>query len=180
MKNYDPNTPNLDQVKEVLIEAADIERRLKILARDIQADYGDKNPVLITLLKGSLYFAADLTRHLDIRHTIDFMSMGHSQAGLAEVRQAPTTNLEGRHILLLEDIIDTGLTMNFILTYLKEKGAASVQIATLLDNPARRLIKLPIRYIGFPIPDVYVVGYGLDVHEDFRNLPHIYRYSQNA
>lgn len=160
--------------KTPLIRAQKIDDRLKVMAQEISADYQEKNPVLVTLLKGSLYFAADLTRKLSLTHSLDFMSVAQDERGAAQVKQAPTGQLEGRHVLLLEDIIDSGLTMRFILSYLEEKGAASLAIASLLDNPARRLVDLPLTYVGFTIPDVYVVGYGLDLHQAYRNLIHIY------
>lgn len=160
----------------ILLDADTIRQRVAGLADEISADYRDRNPVLLTLLKGSLYFAADLSRALEIDHTIDFMSVTHGTQGMLDVNKSPYNSLAGRHVLLLEDIIDSGLTLSFIVSYVRSKGPRSLEICTLLDNPARRLVELPLRYIGFTIPDVFVVGYGLDFEENHRHLPFIAEY----
>lgn len=166
----------MNEPKEILLEKRVIEERIDALAEEIDKDYQDKNPVLLTLLKGSFYFAADLSKQMQANHSIDFLTVAHDSSGMLEVRYPPTSNLEGKHVLLIEDIVDSGLTLHYIVDYVKKQGAKSVMVCTLLDNPVRRLVELPIRYIGFTIPDVYVVGYGLDVNECYRNLSDIHIY----
>ncbi len=166
----------MNEPKDILLEKQVIEERIDALARQIDQDYKDKNPVLLTLLKGSFYFAADLSKQMQATHSIDFLTVAHDSTGMLKVRYPPTSNLKGRHVLLIEDIVDSGLTLHYIVDYVKKQGAKSVTVCTLLDNPVRRLVNLPISYIGFTIPDVYVVGYGLDVNEYYRNLSDIHIY----
>lgn len=160
----------------VLISSSQLQQRIRDLAGEISRDYRDKNPVIMVLLKGSFYFAADLTRLLDFPLALDFMAAGHGSSGALEVVRRPFNSIRDRHVLLIEDIIDSGLSLSFILTWLREHQPASLQVCTLLDNPARRLVQLPVRYLGFTIPDRFVVGYGLDFREDFRHLPDIREY----
>lgn len=170
----------MNRPDRMLLAPEDIQARIRTLAAEIDRDYAGRDPVLLTLLKGSFYFSADLTRALSIDHTIDFMAVALNPDRLLEVRISPLTPLSGRSVLILEDIIDSGLTLHYVVNHLKEAGAASVEICTLLDNPTRRLVDLPIRYLGFTIPDVFVVGYGLDVGERYRTLPAIYEYEEDA
>lgn len=166
----------MNKPKEILLEKRVIEERIKALAKEIDLDYAEASPVLLTLLKGSFYFAADLSKQMQSAHSIDFLTVAHDSSGMLEIHYPPMNSLKDKHVILVEDIIDSGLTLHYIVDYIKNQGAKSVWVCTLLDNPVRRLVNLPIRYLGFTIPDVYVVGYGLDVNEQFRNLSDIYVY----
>ncbi len=168
----------MNHLDNIVISKQDIQQRIAELAKDIDATYGEKNPILLILLKGSIFFASDLSRRMTSEHTLDFMAVGHDQQGMLEIRYHPMSNLSGRYVLVIEDIIDSGLTLHYIVNHLKTTGALDIQVITLLDNPTRRLVHLPITHIGFSIPDVYVVGYGLDIHERYRNLPDIYEYHE--
>jgi hypoxanthine phosphoribosyltransferase len=166
--------PNL----EVLITTEQIRNRISDLGAEIARDYAGKNPLLIGVLKGACTFMSDLMRAADIQLGIEFMaisSYGASMRTSGEVRILKDLDvaIEGRHILVVEDIVDTGLTLNYLLANLKSRGAASVKLAALLDKFERREKEVPIDYLGFQIPDKFVVGYGLDFAERYRNLPFI-------
>jgi hypoxanthine phosphoribosyltransferase len=163
---------------EVLITTEQIHDRINELGAQIARDYAGKNPLLIGVLKGACTFLSDLMRAADIQLGIEFMaisSYGASMRTSGEVRILKDLDvaIEGRHILVVEDIVDTGLTLNYLLANLKSRGAASVKLAALLDKFERREKEVPIDYLGFPIPDKFVVGYGLDFAERYRNLPFI-------
>ena len=168
-----------DHIERVLFSEAQIRARLAELAAAISADYAGRTPVLVSVLKGALYFVADLTRALSIPVALDFMaitSYGPAQAASGAVRLIKDLDEEisGRHVLLVEDIIDTGLTAAYLLRTLRARDPASLQICTLLDKTARRIVDtLPISYRGFEVPDMFVVGYGLDYRQLYRNLPYI-------
>ena len=166
--------PNLD----VLITAEEIEQRIRDMGADIARDYAGKNPLLIGVLKGACTFLSDLMRTSDIMLGVEFMaisSYGAEMRTSGEVRILKDLDVavEGRHILVVEDIVDTGLTLSYLLANLKSRGAASVKLAALLDKHERREKEVPIDYLGFKIPDEFVVGYGLDFAERYRNLPYI-------
>lgn len=166
--------PNL----EVLITTEQLQNRISELGAEIARDYAGKNPLLIGVLKGACTFLSDLMRAADIQLGIEFMaisSYGASMRTSGEVRILKDLDvaIEGRHILVVEDIVDTGLTLNYLLANLKSRGAASVKLAALLDKFERREKEVPIDYLGFQIPDKFVVGYGLDFAERYRNLPFI-------
>lgn len=166
--------PNL----EVLITTEQLQNRISQLGAEIARDYAGKNPLLIGVLKGACTFLSDLMRAADIQLGIEFMaisSYGASMRTSGEVRILKDLDvaIEGRHILVVEDIVDTGLTLNYLLANLKSRGAASVKLAALLDKFERREKEVPIDYLGFQIPDKFVVGYGLDFAERYRNLPFI-------
>ena len=149
------------------------------LAQEINRDYRDKNPVLIAVLKGSFIFLADLVRQLDFPLEIEFVrlsSYGEGTESSGEVRMAPgaPSRLKSRHLLVIEDIIDTGLTAAFLLDYLRRKKPASLKFCTLTDKKARRRVVISIDYRGLTVPDRFIVGYGLDQNERFRHLPDIY------
>jgi hypoxanthine phosphoribosyltransferase len=144
----------------------------------LAADYAGRDPVLVSVLKGSIIFLADLVRAMPIPLSIDLMevsSYGSSTESSGQVRilKDLSTSIEGREVLVVEDIIDTGLTLNYLLRYLHDKGPASIRICCLLDKPARRLAPIEIDYRGFTIADRFVIGYGLDYGERYRNLPYI-------
>lgn len=163
---------------EVLISTGEIEERIRSMGEEIARDYAGKNPLLIGVLKGACTFLSDLMRAADIPLGVEFMAISSYGAAMrtsGEVRILKDLDvaIEGRHILVVEDIVDTGLTLNYLLANLKSRGAASVKLAALLDKFERREKEVPIDYLGFQIPDKFVVGYGLDFAERYRNLPYI-------
>ncbi|HVS21472.1 MAG TPA: hypoxanthine phosphoribosyltransferase [Pyrinomonadaceae bacterium] len=163
---------------EPLITAEAIQARIKELGAEIARDYAGKNPLLIGVLKGAFIFLGDLMRAIEIPLGIEFIaisSYGAEMRTSGEVRILKDLDvpIEGRHILVVEDIVDTGLTLSYLLANLKSRGAASVKLAALLDKYERREKEVPIDYLGFKIPDKFVVGYGLDFAERYRNLPFI-------
>jgi hypoxanthine phosphoribosyltransferase len=167
-----------NDVGEVLISHQQIRERTEELGRQITADYLGKDPLLICILKGGLMFLADLMREIDLPVEIDFIavsSYGDSteSSGVVRIIMDLERNIQGRHILIVEDIIDTGRTLSYIIENLRTRGPASVKVCTLLDKPARRELEIPIDYVGFAIPDRFVIGYGLDYGEIYRNLPFV-------
>lgn len=172
--NSEFNNPNL----AIHITEERIRTRIKELGAEITRDYAGLNPLLIGVLKGACFFLSDLLRAIDTRVSIEFMaisSYGSSTRTSGEVRIMKDLDvaIEGRHILVVEDIVDTGLTLSYLLANLASRGAASVKLAALLDKHERRQKEVKIDYLGFQIPDEFVVGYGLDFAERYRNLPFI-------
>ena len=167
-----------DDIAEVLVTDEQIKERTAQLARQIDEDYRGKDLVLVCVLKGGVLFLADLMRQLTIPHAIDFMatsSYGSSteSSGVVRILKDLDSPIEGRHVLIVEDIIDTGLTLNYLLRILEERKPASLRVCTLLNKPSRRKVEVPIDYIGFDIPNAFVVGYGLDYGQLYRNLPFV-------
>lgn len=165
-------------IKEVLISAEEIEKKVKELAAAITRDYKDKPPVLVGVLNGAFVFLADLIRHLEIPCTVDFVSWSSygkdtSSSGVFRIMKDLETNVESRHVLIVEDIIDTGLTLHYLLDNIRARKPASVKVVALLDKPSRRRIEAKADYLGFQIPDAFVVGYGLDFAQRYRSLPYI-------
>ena len=164
-------------VEEILIDADAIGGRVAELGAQLSADYAGRDPVLVSVLKGSLVFLADLMRAMDLPASIDLMEVssyaGTETSGSVRILKDLSKPIEGRDVIVVEDIIDTGLTLNYLLRYLAERKPASIKICCLLDKPARRLAEIPIDYRGFTIPDRFVIGYGLDYEERYRNLPYI-------
>ena len=172
--------PDLEQdVAEVLISEAQIQAKVAELAGQLSLDYAGRELTLVSVLKGSLPFMADLMRAITIPVQIDLMEVSSyggattETSGLVRILKDLSSSIEGRDVLIVEDIIDTGLTLNYLHRYLRGKDPASLRICTLLDKPARRLVEIEIDYRGFTIPDQFVVGYGLDYGEFYRNLPFI-------
>jgi hypoxanthine phosphoribosyltransferase len=165
---------------EVLFTPDDIEAAVGRLASEIRQDYHDKAPVLVGVLKGCFVFMADLVRALDMPLEIEFMSVSSYGPGRTEsqgevrVVQGLRGSIRDRHVLVVEDIVDTGITVDFVLRYLRRRRPASVRVCALFDKAARRRVNVPIDYLGFSIPDRFVVGYGLDFDERFRNLRGLY------
>ena len=162
-------------VEEILLSGEQVQARVAELGAQLAADYDGREPVLVSVLKGSIIFLADLVRAMPIPLSIDLMevsSYGTSTESSGQVRilKDLSTSIEGREVIVVEDIIDTGLTLNYLLRYLRGKGPNSLKICTLLDKPARRLVEIPVDYTGFTIPDQFVVGFGLDYGELYRNL----------
>jgi len=163
-------------IGEILVSEADIAAKVTELGARISAAYEGRPITLVSVLKGSLPFMADLMRAIDLPLRIDLMevsSYGGSateSSGLVRILKDLSASIEGEDVLIVEDIIDTGLTLNYLIRYLRGKNPASLRICTLLDKPARRLVEIPVDYVGFTIPDQFVVGYGLDYGEVYRNL----------
>ena len=162
----------------ILITQEELAVRCQELGAQISADYAGTTPVLISVLRGALYFLADLTREISIPIHLDLLAISRygevsDNTGIVRITKDLDVNITGRDVLMVEDIIDTGLTLSYLLHYLERRQPKSLYVCTLLDNRARRLVELPIRYTGFKIPDKFVVGYGLDWHEEDRHLPYI-------
>jgi hypoxanthine phosphoribosyltransferase len=167
-----------DDVEEVLLDADMVATRVRELGAQLSVDFAGRDPVLVSVLKGALVFLADLMRAMDLPTSIDLMEVSSygaatESSGQVRIIKDLSKSIEGRDVVIVEDIIDTGLTLNYLLRYLADKAPASVSIVCLLDKPARRLAEIPIDYIGFTIPDRFVIGYGLDYDERYRNLPYI-------
>jgi hypoxanthine phosphoribosyltransferase len=165
-------------VTEVLIERDVLQRRIQELGEEISADYAGRDLLLIGVLKGAVFFMADLMRNLTIPCEIDFMaisSYGDStdSSGVVRILKDLDINIEGRDVLIVEDIIDSGLTLSYLMRNLEARGPASLEICSLLTKPERREADVPVRYIGFEIPNRFVIGYGLDFAERYRNLPYV-------
>ncbi len=163
-------------VREVLFSASEIERRVNELGAQIGRDYAGKEPVFVGVLKGVTCFMADLMRHTALPLSIDFMTISSydgDRSGAVRIVQDLTENISGRDVLIIEDIIDTGMTLNHLIRQLESRSPATLRVCTLLDKRARRLVELPLDYVGFDVPDEFVVGYGLDYRQRFRNLPFI-------
>ena len=169
-------TDLVDDVAEVLLTEDQIQARVAELGARISADYAGRQLTLVSVLKGSLPFMADLMRSLAIPVRIDLMEVSSyggtttESSGLVRILKDLSTSIEDQDVLIVEDIIDTGLTLNYLLRYLRGKKPSSLHVCTLLDKPARRLVEIPVDYVGFTIPDRFVVGYGLDYNELYRNL----------
>jgi hypoxanthine phosphoribosyltransferase len=163
-------------IGEVLLTEEQIQAKVEELGRRIAADYAGRPLTLVSVLKGSLPFMADLMRSIAIPLRIDLMEVSSyggastESSGLVRILKDLSASIQGEEVLIVEDIIDTGLTLNYLVRYLRGKNPASLKICTLLDKPARRLVEIPVDYIGFTIPDQFVVGYGLDYGELYRNL----------
>ena len=164
-------------VKEVLVTEEQIVERCNELGKQISQDYEGKEPVLIGLLKGSVPFMAELIKHIDIDMQTEYMAVasyvGTESQGDVRILKDLDKSIKGLDVIIIEDIIDTGKTLAKVKELLYSKGANSVKIATLLDKPSRRLIETKVDYVGFEIPDKFVIGYGLDFNQKYRNLPYV-------
>ena len=166
-------------IEQILLSEEQIQNRIRELGEILTAEYADKNPVIVGVLKGVVVFYADMIRQIKVPCQLDFMWLssysGANSTGKMLVRQDVTADIEGRHVLILEDIFDTGNSLEFTVNHLKEKHPASIKICTLLDKPERRRegVTLQADYVGFTIPNAFVVGYGLDYNEKYRNLPYV-------
>ena len=165
-------------VTEVLIDRETLQRRISELGEEISADYTGRDLLLVGVLKGAVFFMADLMRGLTIPCEIDFMaisSYGDStdSSGVVRILKDLDINIEGRDVLVVEDIIDSGLTLSYLMRNLEAREPASLEICALLTKPERREIEVPVRYVGFEIPNRFVIGYGLDFAERYRNLPYV-------
>lgn len=170
--------PFHDQYVEVMLPAEQLQARVKELGEQITRDYQGKDLTLVGIMKGSLFFMTDLAKHIDLPITLEVMGVSSYQGGTETTGEVRITHdltkpMAGRHLLVVEDIIDTGLTMKFLLENLGARHPASVKVATLLEKPSRAKVKVQIDYKGFVIEDRFVVGYGLDYNEKYRNLPFV-------
>ena len=166
-----------NDIERVLISEAEIEAEVARVGRQISEDFRDKNPIFVGVLKGCFIFMADLMRHVDIKCTMDFMAVssysGTSSTGAVKINKDLGHDIEGRHVIIVEDILDSGVTLSYLKHYLLGRKPASITIATLLHKPARRKSDIVADYSCFEVPDAFVVGYGLDYNEQYRNLPYI-------
>jgi hypoxanthine phosphoribosyltransferase len=168
-----------DDVGKILISEQQVQARVAELAQEINATYTDDDcPLLVCVLKGAFMFLADLVRHLEMRHEVDFMEIssygkGTVSTGVVRILLDLAQNIEGRHVLIVEDIIDSGRTLDYIVRNLQTRSPASIRICALLSKPARRELDIPLDYVGFEVPDEFVAGYGLDFAEEYRNLPFV-------
>lgn len=172
------------EMDHILIPYEKVQARVKEIAQEITNDYKDKTmPLMVCILKGAVMFFADLTRAVDIDVNLEFMAIstyGSSTRSSGEVRLVKDLDcsVDGRNVIIVEDIIDTGITMDYLIKMLYTRGALSVKVCTLLSKPNRRKIEVPIDYVGFEIPDEFVIGYGLDLDERFRNLEDVGIYKE--
>ncbi len=165
-------------IEEILYTEQDIKEKVKELGEQISSDYKDKNPILISILKGGVVFLADIIRALDIPIEIDFMgvaSYGNStkSSGVVQITKDCNIDISDRHVLIIEDIVDTGLSLNYILRYLQGKNPLSLRICVLMDKVDAHELDIEMSYRAFDVPNEFIVGYGLDYDEKYRNLPYI-------
>ncbi len=168
----------MPDVKEVLISSAEIEAKVREIGARITEDYRGEKPLLIGILRGAVVIMSDLMRNIDLRCELDFMDIssygtGSSSSGVVRILKDLEEDITGRHVLIVEDIIDTGLTLSYLMRSLHARKPASLEICALLSKPSRRRAELEVRYLGFEVPDEFVVGYGLDYAGAYRNLPDI-------
>ncbi len=167
-----------EDIKEIMLTEAKIKEKVVELGSRISKDYEGKVPLLISILKGSVVFMADLMREITVHCDIDFMSVssygkGRKTSGVVRILKDLDTDITGRDVIVVEDILDSGMTLSYLLELLKARGAGSIKLCTLLDKPDRRVADVKVDYCGFVIPDEFVVGYGLDYADRYRNLPYI-------
>ena len=167
-----------DAVAEVLITEDEIQTKIAQMAKEISADYAGREIRMVGVLKGAFMVISDLARALDVPLSIDFMSVasygsGTSTSGVVRILKDLDGDVAGQHVLVVEDVIDSGLTLNWLLRNLRSRNPASLEVAALLRKPAAALVEVPVRYVGFDIENTFVVGYGLDYAERYRNLPYI-------
>ena len=171
--------PMSEQIERILITEEELRACAKRLGAQITADYADREKILlVSVLRGSYIFMADLTRAVDLPVLVDFMAVssyggGTSSSGQVEIVKDISTSIEGYHVIIVEDILDSGNTLYYLMDVLRARQAASIRICTLLDKPSRRKKPITADYVGFEVPDAFVVGYGLDYDQKYRNLPYI-------
>jgi hypoxanthine phosphoribosyltransferase len=171
-----PKQNMVDDLSEILLQPTDLAAKIKELGAVISRDYQDRDLLLIGVLKGAVVFLADLLREITIPVSLDFMAVSSygaatKSSGIVRILKDLEESIEGRHVLVVEDIVDTGLTLHYMLENLSSRRPASLKVCALLDKPDRRQVELAVDYLGFHLPDQFVVGYGLDYAEKYRNLP---------
>jgi hypoxanthine phosphoribosyltransferase len=167
-----------DQIGEILVQSDDLRQRVRALAAEINSDYAGRSVLLVGVLKGAVFFLADLMRQLEVDCELDFMavsSYGSSteSSGVVRILKDLDTPIDGRDVLVIEDIVDSGLTLSYLMKNLSARNPASLEVCALLVKPSRFKVEPDLRYVGFEIPDKFVVGYGLDHAEELRNLPYV-------
>jgi hypoxanthine phosphoribosyltransferase len=167
-----------ESIGEILVQPDELAHRVRELGEEISRDYAGRELLLVGVLKGAVFFLADLMRHIEIPCEVDFMavsSYGSSTdtSGVVRILKDLDAPLEGRDVLIVEDIVDSGLTLQYLMRTLQTRGPASLEVCALLTKPERRLVETPARYVGFEIPDKFAIGYGLDYAERYRNLPYV-------
>jgi hypoxanthine phosphoribosyltransferase len=165
-------------VGEVIVSEGDLRRKISELGTEISRDYAGRAPLLIGVLKGAVFFISDLMREIEVPVQVDFMAVASygsatDSSGVVRILKDLDAAIEDRDVLIVEDIVDSGLTLQYLMRNLGSRGPRSLEVCTLLNKPDRRKVELPMRYVGFQIPDRFVVGYGLDHDERFRNLPYV-------
>jgi hypoxanthine phosphoribosyltransferase len=170
--------PSEADVQEILISAQQMQARVAELGAQISRDYEGKNPVLVGVLVGAAVFTADLLRAITVPCFIDFVAISSygketRSSGVVRILKDLDESVESRHVLIIEDIVDTGLTLNYLLDMMRHRNVASVKVCSMLDKPSRRLTNVQVDYVGFEVPDEFVVGYGLDFAQRYRNLPYV-------
>ena len=166
------------QLGETLVEAEALQRRVRELGQEVSRDYTGRDLLLVCVLKGAVFFASDLMRQIEVPCELDFMAVASygsatDSSGVVRILKDLDAPIEGRHVLLVEDIVDSGLTLQYLLRSLGARNPASVEVCALLTKPDRRKVDLPVRYVGFEIADCFAIGYGLDHGERYRNLPYV-------
>ena len=166
------------QIGEILVQADQLKNRIKELGEQISIDYEGKDLLLVGVLKGAVFFLADLMRHIDVPCEVDFMAVASygsatESSGVVRILKDLDTPIEGRDVLIVEDIVDSGLTLQYLMRNLGARNPASLEVVALLTKPDRRKVELPLAFTGFEIPDRFAIGYGLDHAERYRNLPYV-------
>jgi hypoxanthine phosphoribosyltransferase len=166
------------KIGEILVQPDQLQRRVRELGQQISTDYEERNPLLIGVLKGAVFFLADLMREITVPCEVDFMAISSygsatQSSGVVRILKDLDRAIEGRHVLIVEDIVDSGLTLQYLMRNLGARKPASLEVCALLTKPERRKVDLPTRYLGFEIPDKFAIGYGLDFGEHYRNLPYV-------
>jgi hypoxanthine phosphoribosyltransferase len=166
------------KIGEILVQPDDLKQRVRDLGEEVSDAYADRDLLLVGVLKGAVFFLADLMRAIDIPVEVDFMAVASygsatDSSGVVRIIKDLDTPIEGRHVLIVEDIVDSGLTLQYLMRNLGARNPASLAVCALLTKPERRKVELPIRFVGFEIPDRFAIGYGLDHAERYRNLPYV-------
>ena len=172
-------------IGEILVQPDDLRRKVADLGAQISADYEGRDLLLVGVLKGAVFFLSDLMREISVPCEVDFMAVASygsatDSSGVVRILKDLDASIEGRHVLIVEDIVDSGLTLQYLLRNLRARGPESVEVCALLTKPERRKIELEARYVGFEIPDKFAIGYGLDHAERYRNLPYVAALQQNG
>lgn len=167
-----------EDIKEILISEEQLQKKVKELGEKVTKDYEGENLTVICILKGAVLFMSELIKNIEIPIEIDFMDVSSygnqtTSSGVVKIIKDLDSSIEGKNILIVEDIIDSGLTLNYLMKILKSRSPKSVQICSLLDKPEGRKVSMDVKYVGFIVPDAFLVGYGLDYAEKYRNLPYI-------
>ena len=170
---------------EILVQRDELAHRVKELGEEVSRDYAGRKLLLIGVLKGAVFFLADLMRHLDVDCEVDFMAVSSygastDSSGVVRILKDLDAPIEGKDVLIVEDIVDSGLTLQYLMRTLEARGPASLEVCALLTKPERRKVEMPARYVGFEIPDKFAIGYGLDYAERYRNLPYVAALTQVA